>query len=68
MILAQEPVLPRVAQLVELVAPVAREVEPSDWCLRCEVRCDERVGLVGVCEAIQVLDGVPEGAAVGFVV
>lgn len=68
MILAGEAVLSVVVQGVEFVAPFAREVEPWDGSVGGPVGSVQGVCdvVVGVCEGIE--SGVPEGAAVGFVV
>lgn len=68
MILAGEAVLSVIVQGVEFVAPFAREVEPRGWSIGRSVRRAERVCdvVVGVCEGVE--GGIPERAAVRFVV
>ena len=68
MILAGEAVLSVVVQRVEFVAPFPREVEPWGGSVGCSVRSAQRICdmVVRVCEGVE--SGIPEWAAIGFVV
>ena len=67
-ILPGEAVLARVAERVELVAPVALEMEPFRRGGGVGGRGAEDVVVVVVGVGVCVQQGVPEGAAVGLVV
>jgi hypothetical protein len=66
-ILSQELILPRVADRIEFVTPMAYKVEPLYRCLGCEVGAPQLVFSVVVCERMDVEQWVPEWASVCFV-
>jgi hypothetical protein len=68
MILTQKTVLPRVAERVKFVAPMAHKVEPACWCARGESGATQDVLLEIVCVRFQIQERIPERSSVCGVV